>query len=61
MLIDVLFLRVVQAHEGLDRLDHTLGVAKEIPVGILRLQPGPPISIVGGQDGEFRDGRDSWR
>jgi hypothetical protein len=34
MLINVLLLRIVQAYQGLDRLDHALGVADEVAVGV---------------------------
>ena len=34
MLIDVFFLRIVQAHQGLDRFDHALGVADQVAVGV---------------------------
>src|SRR6266853_1881241 len=37
-LIDVLLLRGMHAHQGLDRLDDPLGVADEIAVDILRRQ-----------------------
>jgi hypothetical protein len=32
MLVDVLLLGIVQAHQGLDRLDHALGVTDEVAV-----------------------------
>ena len=37
-LVDILFLRVVEAHQRLDRLDHPLRVADEIAVDVLRRQ-----------------------
>ena len=48
MLVDVLLLRVVDAHERLDRLDDALGVADEVSIGVsggetirhARQQPG---------------------
>jgi hypothetical protein len=34
--VDILFLRRMDAHQGFDRLDHALGVANEVAVDILR-------------------------
>jgi hypothetical protein len=39
VLVDVFFLRVVEAHEGFNRLDDALRVADEIAVGVLSPQP----------------------
>ena len=36
--VDIFFLRRMDAHEGLNRLDHALGVANEITVDLLRWQ-----------------------
>ena len=36
--INILFLRVVQAHQGLDRLDHPLRIPHDIAVSIGRGQ-----------------------
>ena len=38
MRVDVLFLRIVEAHKGLDGLDHALGIADQISIGISRHQ-----------------------
>ena len=38
LIIDILLLRVVDAHEGLDGSNHPLGIADEVFVGILRPQ-----------------------
>src|ERR1017187_9415894 len=37
-LVDILFLRRVDAHQSLDRLDHPLGVANEKTVDLFRRQ-----------------------
>jgi len=44
VLIDVLFLSVVDPHQGLDRLDHTLRVSDEVSIGILGSKSGPKLS-----------------
>jgi hypothetical protein len=37
MLVDIFLLRVVDAHQGLDRLDDALCVSNEVPVGVFNL------------------------
>ncbi len=37
-LVDVLFLRRMDAHQDLDRFNHALGIANEITVDLLRRQ-----------------------
>ena len=43
VLVDVFFLGVVDAHKGLDRLDHALRVADQIAVGILVIRPSASV------------------
>ena len=39
VLVDILLLGVVDAHESLERLDHSLRIADQIPVRILGFEP----------------------
>jgi hypothetical protein len=38
VLVDILFLGVVHAHEGLDCLDKALGVADDVSIGLPRVE-----------------------
>ena len=40
LLIDILFLRIVQPDQRLDQLNDALGVADQIAIGILSAEPG---------------------
>ena len=36
--VDVLFLRIVDPHQGLDRLDHALCISNQVSIGIVGCQ-----------------------
>ena len=44
VLIDVFFLSVVDPHQGLDRLDHTLRISDQVSIGVLGSKSGPKLS-----------------
>ena len=44
MLINVFLLGVVDPHQGLDRLDHTLRISNEVSIGIFGRQSGLELS-----------------
>jgi len=52
MLVDVIFLGVVQAHQRFDRFDDPLGIANEVAIHVLRPQA---LSQPGEQPGKVQD------
>ena len=44
LLVDVLFLGIVQPHQELDQLDDALGVPDQVPIGVLSVKPASELS-----------------